>query len=166
MPLRHQPARGAHPPCPTDLDKLAACKFSWQGWRLPSPLLLGCRKARNTPEPPADRYPDHRRGWRMRCCLFFGTITKRAGSLTIYVVIRSAGACIIAIVPCCTSTTLSFRHFKCRPIYSGAVDAMVQWWYGTTRVGFPADHGLPGRRCTVPKVAAAANIPYRLPSCT
>ena len=69
--------------------------------------------------------------------LFFGTIAKRTVK-HIYVANWFYGAYIIAIalLHIVNSLAIPSSLLHSYPIYSGAVDAMVQWWYGHNAVGF------------------------------
>src|SRR5690606_2668105 len=69
--------------------------------------------------------------------VFFGTIVKRRIS-HIYVANWFYGAFIIAIAVLHIGNNLVVPAslWKSYPIYSGAVDALVQWWYGHNAVGF------------------------------
>ena len=75
--------------------------------------------------------------WVAYAVLFFGTIGKRRVS-HIYVANWFYGAFILTIAVLHIFNNLSFPITigKSYPIYSGAVDAMVQWWYGHNAVGF------------------------------
>ncbi|MEO8159857.1 MAG: cbb3-type cytochrome c oxidase subunit I, partial [Arenimonas sp.] len=96
--------------------------------------------------------------------VFFGTIVKRRVR-HIYVANWFYGSFIIAVallhivnslaIP--TSLTHSY------PIYSGAVDAMVQWWYGHNAVGFFLTAGFLGMMYYfVPRQADRPIYSYRL----
>ena len=96
--------------------------------------------------------------------VFFGTIAKRRVR-HIYVANWFYGSFIIAVallhivnslaIP--TSLTHSY------PIYSGAVDAMVQWWYGHNAVGFFLTAGFLGMMYYfVPRQANRPVYSYRL----
>jgi len=102
--------------------------------------------------------------WVAYAVLFFGTIVKRKIP-HIYVANWFYGAFIIAVallhivnslaIP--TSLTHSY------PIYSGAVDAMVQWWYGHNAVGFFLTAGFLGMMYYfVPRQAGRPVYSYRL----
>ncbi|MCP2871641.1 cbb3-type cytochrome c oxidase subunit I, partial [Salmonella enterica] len=53
--------------------------------------------------------------------------------------------------------------WKSYPVYSGAVDAMVQWWYGHNAVGFFLTAGFLGMMYYfVPKQAERPVYSYRL----
>ena len=69
--------------------------------------------------------------------VFFGTVVKRRVK-HIYVANWFFGAYIIAIAMLYIFNSLAIPAglWKSYPVYSGAVDAMVQWWYGHNAVGF------------------------------
>ncbi len=69
--------------------------------------------------------------------LFFGTIVKRRVK-HIFVANWFYGAFIItvAVLHIVNSLAIPAGMMHSYPIYSGAVDAMVQWWYGHNAVGF------------------------------
>lgn len=69
--------------------------------------------------------------------VFFGTIVKRQMK-HIYVANWFYAAFIItvAILHVINSLAIPVSWTESYPIYSGAVDAMVQWWYGHNAVGF------------------------------
>src|SRR5690606_9207426 len=69
--------------------------------------------------------------------VFFGTVVKRRVK-HIYVANWFFGAYIIAIAMLYIFTSQAIHDglWKSYPGYSGAVDAMVQWWYGHNAVGF------------------------------
>ena len=96
--------------------------------------------------------------------VFFGTIAKRRVK-HIYVANWFYGAFVITIavlhivnnlaIP--TSLTHSY------PVYSGVIDAMVQWWYGHNAVGFFLTAGFLGMMYYyVPKQANRPIYSYRL----
>ncbi|MBP7370114.1 MAG: cytochrome-c oxidase, cbb3-type subunit I, partial [Arenimonas sp.] len=96
--------------------------------------------------------------------LFFGTIVKRKVP-HIYVANWFYGAFIIAVAVLHIVNSLaiptSFTHSY--PIYSGAVDAMVQWWYGHNAVGFFLTAGFLGMMYYfVPRQAGRPMYSYRL----
>ena len=84
--------------------------------------------------------------WVAYAVLFFGTIGKRRVS-HIYVANWFYGAFILTIAVLHIVNNLSFPITidKSYPIYSGAVDAMVQWWYGHNAVGFFLTAGFLGK---------------------
>ena len=75
--------------------------------------------------------------WVAYAVLFFGTIGKRKVK-HIYVANWFYGAFIIAValLHIVNSLAIPVDLTHSFPIYSGAVDAMVQWWYGHNAVGF------------------------------
>ena len=107
-------------------------------------------------------------GWQLvivlAAIMFFGTIATRKIK-HIYVANWFYGAFILAVallhivnslaVP--ASATVSY------PIYSGAIDAMVQWWYGHNAVGFFLTAAFLGMMYYfVPKQAGRPVYSYRL----
>ena len=96
--------------------------------------------------------------------LFFGTIAKRKVA-HIYVANWFFGAFIIAVavLHIVNSLALPTSWLHSYPIYSGAVDAMVQWWYGHNAVGFFLTAGFLGiMYYFVPKRAGRPIYSYRL----
>jgi cytochrome c oxidase cbb3-type subunit 1 len=96
--------------------------------------------------------------------VFFGTIVKRRVS-HIYVANWFYAAFIITIALLHIVNNLSFpvTLTKSYPIYTGAVDAMVQWWYGHNAVGFFLTAGfLAMMYYFVPKQAGGPVYSYRL----
>jgi len=96
--------------------------------------------------------------------LFFGTIAKRKVA-HIYVANWFFGAFIItvAVLHIVNSLALPTSWTHSYPIYSGAVDAMVQWWYGHNAVGFFLTAGFLGiMYYFVPKRAGRPIYSYRL----
>ena len=102
--------------------------------------------------------------WVAYAILFFGTIAKRRVS-HIYVANWFYGAFIltIALLHIVNNLSVPVDIDKSYPIYSGAVDAMVQWWYGHNAVGFFLTAGFLGRMYYfVPKQAEGPVYSYRL----
>ena len=96
--------------------------------------------------------------------VFFGTIIKRTTS-HIYVANWFFGAFIItvAVLHIVNSMAVPVSMWKSYSIYSGAVDAMVQWWYGHNAVGFLLTAGFLGMMYYfVPKQAGRPVYSYRL----
>lgn len=96
--------------------------------------------------------------------LFFGTIMKRR-TKHIYVANWFYGAYIIAvaILHIVNSLAMPVSLTQSYPLYSGAVDAMVQWWYGHNAVGFFLTAGFLGMMYYfVPKQAGRPIFSYRL----
>lgn len=95
---------------------------------------------------------------------FFGTIVKRKVK-HIYVANWFYGAFIItiAVLHIFNNLAIPVSFWKSYPIYSGAVDAMVQWWYGHNAVGFFLTAGFLGMMYYyVPKQAQRPVYSYRL----
>jgi cytochrome c oxidase cbb3-type subunit 1 len=96
--------------------------------------------------------------------LFFGTIVKRRVK-HIYVANWFYGAFIIAValLHIVNSLAIPVGLLHSFPVYSGAVDAMVQWWYGHNAVGFFLTAGFLGMMYYfVPKQAGRPIYSYRL----
>ena len=75
--------------------------------------------------------------WIVYAVVFFGTIMKRQVE-HIYVANWFFGAFIVTvtILHLVNSAALPVSMTKSYSAYAGAVDAMVQWWYGHNAVGF------------------------------
>ncbi|NLO80231.1 MAG: cytochrome-c oxidase, cbb3-type subunit I [Xanthomonadaceae bacterium] len=102
--------------------------------------------------------------WVCYAIVFFGTIAKRKVK-HIYVANWFYGAFIIAIalLHIVNNLAIPVSWTKSYPIYAGAVDAMVQWWYGHNAVGFFLTAGFLGMMYYfVPKQAARPVYSYRL----
>ncbi|WOT03615.1 cytochrome-c oxidase, cbb3-type subunit I [Shewanella youngdeokensis] len=102
--------------------------------------------------------------WVSYAVVFFGTIVKRATS-HIYVANWFFGAFIItvAVLHIVNSMAVPLSLTKSYSLYSGAVDAMVQWWYGHNAVGFLLTAGFLGMMYYfVPKQAGRPVYSYRL----
>ena len=102
--------------------------------------------------------------WVAYGALFFGTIVKRRVK-HIYVANWFYGAYIIAIalLHIVNNIAIPVGLGKSYPVYSGAVDAMVQWWYGHNAVGFLLTAGFLGMMYYfVPKQAGRPIYSYRL----
>ena len=102
--------------------------------------------------------------WIAYATVFFGTIIKRKTS-HIYVANWFFGGFIItvAVLHIVNSMAVPVSWFKSYSIYSGAVDAMVQWWYGHNAVGFLLTAGFLGMMYYfVPKQAGRPVYSYRL----
>ena len=96
--------------------------------------------------------------------LFFGTIAKRRVK-HIFVANWFYGAFIIAValLHIVNSLAMPAGLFHSYPVYSGAVDAMVQWWYGHNAVGFFLTAGFLGMMYYfVPRQANRPIYSYRL----
>jgi cytochrome c oxidase cbb3-type subunit I len=102
--------------------------------------------------------------WVAYAIVFFGTIVKRRVK-HIYVANWFFGAYIltIAVLHIVNNLAIPTGLWHSYPIYSGAVDAMVQWWYGHNAVGFFLTAGFLGMMYYfVPKQAGRPIYSYRL----
>ena len=102
--------------------------------------------------------------WVSYAVLFFGTLAKRRVK-HIYVANWFFGAFIltIALLHIVNNISIPVSLTKSYPVYSGAVDAMVQWWYGHNAVGFFLTAGFLGiMYYFVPKQAQRPIYSYRL----
>lgn len=102
--------------------------------------------------------------WVSYALVFFGTILQRRVS-HIYVANWFYGAFIltVAVLHIVNSAAIPFSMTKSYSVYSGAVDAMVQWWYGHNAVGFFLTAGFLGMMYYfVPKQAGRPIYSYRL----
>lgn len=102
--------------------------------------------------------------WVAYAVVFFGTLVKRTTS-HIYVANWFLGAFIItvAVLHIVNSMAVPVSLWKSYSIYAGAVDAMVQWWYGHNAVGFLLTAGFLGMMYYfVPKQAERPVFSYRL----
>ncbi len=102
--------------------------------------------------------------WVAYAFIFFGTIAKRTVT-HIYVANWFYGAFIIAValLHIFNSMEVPVSLTKSYSMYSGAQDAMVQWWYGHNAVGFFLTAGFLGMMYYfVPKQAGRPVYSYRL----
>ena len=102
--------------------------------------------------------------WVAYAVLFLGTIAKRRVK-HIYVANWFYASFIItvALLHIVNNISIPVSLTKSYPIYSGAVDAMVQWWYGHNAVGFFLTAGFLGMMYYfVPKQAGRPVYSYRL----
>ncbi len=102
--------------------------------------------------------------WLSYAAVFFGTIVKRTTS-HIYVANWFFGAFIIciALLHVVNSMAVPVSLWKSYSIYSGATDAMIQWWYGHNAVGFFLTAGFLGMMYYfIPKRAERPVYSYRL----
>ncbi len=102
--------------------------------------------------------------WVVYAVLFFGTIMRRK-ERHIYVANWFYGAFIltVAVLHVVNSMALPYGWLHSYSAYSGAVDAMVQWWYGHNAVGFFLTAGFLGMMYYfVPKQAGRPIYSYRL----
>jgi cytochrome c oxidase cbb3-type subunit I len=102
--------------------------------------------------------------WVSYAIVFFGTLAKRRVS-HIYVANWFFGAFIltVAVLHIVNSLALPTSMSHSYPVYSGVVDAMVQWWYGHNAVGFFLTAGFLGMMYYfVPKQVGRPIYSYRL----
>jgi cytochrome c oxidase cbb3-type subunit 1 len=102
--------------------------------------------------------------WVAYAVVFFGTIAKRKVK-HIYVANWFYGAFILAValLHIVNSLALPYSSWHAYSIYAGAVDAMVQWWYGHNAVGFFLTAGFLGMMYYfVPKQVGRPIYSYRL----
>jgi cytochrome c oxidase cbb3-type subunit 1 len=102
--------------------------------------------------------------WVIYGVVFFGTIRKRKVK-HIYVANWFYGAFIItvAILHIVNSAAIPVTLTKSYSVYAGAMDAMIQWWYGHNAVGFFLTAGFLGMMYYfVPKQAGRPVYSYRL----
>lgn len=104
--------------------------------------------------------------WVTYAVVFFGTIMKRK-TPHIYVANWFYGAFIIVIallhIVNSAAVPVSLTGMKSYSFYPGAIDAMIQWWYGHNAVGFFLTAGFLGMMYYfVPKQAGRPVFSYRL----
>ncbi|OGA18380.1 MAG: cytochrome-c oxidase, cbb3-type subunit I [Betaproteobacteria bacterium RIFCSPLOWO2_02_FULL_66_14] len=102
--------------------------------------------------------------WVAYAVVFFGTLFKRRIA-HIYVANWFFGAFIItvAVLHIVNSAAIPVSLWKSYSAYSGAQDAMVQWWYGHNAVGFFLTAGFLGMMYYfIPKQAERPVYSYRL----
>jgi cytochrome c oxidase cbb3-type subunit 1 len=102
--------------------------------------------------------------WVVYAIVFFGTIAIRKVK-HIYVANWFYGAFIltIAVLHIVNSMAMPVTLTKSYSLYPGAIDAMVQWWYGHNAVGFFLTAGFLGMMYYfVPKQAGRPVYSYRL----
>ncbi|MDQ8037784.1 MAG: cytochrome-c oxidase, cbb3-type subunit I [Pedobacter sp.] len=102
--------------------------------------------------------------WVAYAIVYFGTIVKRSTS-HIYVANWFFGAYIltIAVLHIVNSAEIPVSLWKSYSAYSGAKDAMIQWWYGHNAVGFFLTAGFLGMMYYfVPVQVGAPVYSYRL----
>ncbi|MEM7364191.1 MAG: cytochrome-c oxidase, cbb3-type subunit I [Pseudomonadota bacterium] len=102
--------------------------------------------------------------WVAYAILFFGTLARRK-TRHIYVANWFFAAFIIAVavLHIINSLAIPVSLTKSYSIYSGVVDAMIQWWYGHNAVGFFLTAGFLGiMYYFVPKQADRPVYSYRL----
>ena len=102
--------------------------------------------------------------WVAYAVLFIGTIAKRRVK-HIYVAnwFYASFILAIALLHIVNNISIPAGLTKSYPVYSGAVDAMVHWWYGHNAVGFFLTAGFLGMMYYfVPKQAGRPVYSYRL----
>jgi cytochrome c oxidase cbb3-type subunit 1 len=102
--------------------------------------------------------------WVSYAIVFFGTLVKRKTS-HIYVANWFFGGFIltVAVLHIGNSMVIPVSLMKSYSLYSGAIDAMMQWWYGHNAVGFLLTAGFLGMMYYfVPKQAERPVYSYRL----
>jgi len=102
--------------------------------------------------------------WICYAIVFFGTLIKRKTS-HIYVANWFFGGFIltVAVLHIGNSMVIPVSMMKSYSLYSGAIDAMMQWWYGHNAVGFLLTAGFLGMMYYfVPKQAERPVYSYRL----
>ncbi|HET9699507.1 MAG TPA: cytochrome-c oxidase, cbb3-type subunit I [Burkholderiales bacterium] len=102
--------------------------------------------------------------WVAYAVVFFGTIIKRTIS-HIYVANWFFGGFIltVALLHIVNSMEMPASMWKSYSVFSGAQDAMIQWWYGHNAVGFFLTAGFLGMMYYfVPKQAGRPVYSYRL----
>ncbi|MEI6413068.1 MAG: cytochrome-c oxidase, cbb3-type subunit I [Pseudomonadota bacterium] len=102
--------------------------------------------------------------WVTYAVVFFGTIFKRK-TPHIYVANWFFGAFIItvALLHIVNSAAIPWSWMNAYSVYPGAIDAMVQWWYGHNAVGFFLTAGFLGiMYYFVPMQAGRPVYSYRL----
>ena len=147
--------------------KLAA--FTFWGWQLVCVLAmttmpLGLTQSKEYAEP--EWFIDILIAvvWVSFGVVFFGSLARRRIK-HIYVANWYYGAFIIAVglLHIVNNLAVPVSMFKSYPIYSGVVDAMVQWWYGHNAVGFLLTTGFLGMMYYfIPKAAERPIYSYRL----
>lgn len=102
--------------------------------------------------------------WVAYAILYFGTIMKRKAA-HIYVANWFYGAFIltVAVLHIVNSAAIPVSLTKSYSAYAGAIDAMIQWWYGHNAVGFFLTAGFLGMMYYyIPKQAERPVYSYRL----
>jgi cytochrome c oxidase cbb3-type subunit 1 len=104
--------------------------------------------------------------WVSYAVVFFGTVVKRK-TPHIYVANWFFGAFIITVallhIVNSAALPISFTSMKSYSVYPGAIDAMVQWWYGHNAVGFFLTAAFLGMMYYfIPKQAGRPVFSYRL----
>ena len=155
--------------CHTRLFSDGLAAFTFWGWTLvillaaiTLPLGITSSKEYAELEWPIDILIT--RVWVSYAVVFFGTRMKRKIK-HIYVANWFYGAFIltIAVLHLFNSAALPVTLTKSYSVYHGAIDAMVQWWYGHNAVGFFLTAGFLGMMYYfIPKVSQRPVFSYRL----
>ncbi|MCU7958727.1 MAG: cytochrome-c oxidase, cbb3-type subunit I [gamma proteobacterium symbiont of Bathyaustriella thionipta] len=155
--------------CQTRLFASGLAAFTFWGWQLiilsaAITLPLGITSAKEYAELewPIDLLITA--VWVSYAIVFFGTLVKRKTS-HIYVANWFYGAFIltIAVLHLVNSAEIPVTLTKSYSLYPGAIDAMIQWWYGHNAVGFFLTAGFLGMMYYfVPKAANRPVYSYRL----
>mgnify|MGYP000577903558 CR=1 FL=1 len=155
--------------CGTTLAFPSLAKFTFWGWQavivaaaITLPLGLTSSKEYAELEWPIDLLIAA--VWISYAIVFLGTIRNRT-TPHIYVAnwFYAAFIIVIAVLHIVNSAAIPVSAFKSYSVYSGAVDAMVQWWYGHNAVGFFLTAGFLGMMYYfVPKQAGRPVYSYRL----
>jgi cytochrome c oxidase cbb3-type subunit 1 len=148
-------------------DKLAA--FTFWGWQAVIVLVaitlpLGIQQNKEYAEPEWFIDVLITIVWVAFAVVFFGTLATRRVK-HIYVANWFYGAYIItiAVLHVVNNLAIPVSLTKSYIVYSGAVDAMVQWWYGHNAVGFFLTAGFLGMMYYfIPKQAERPIYSYRL----
>ncbi|QGG80363.1 cytochrome-c oxidase, cbb3-type subunit I [Litorivicinus lipolyticus] len=155
--------------CGTTLAYPSLAKFTFWGWQavivaaiITLPMGLTSTKEYAELEWPIDILIAA--VWISYAIVFLGTIRNRT-TPHIYVAnwFYAAFIIVIAVLHIVNSAAIPVSAFKSYSAYSGAVDAMVQWWYGHNAVGFFLTAGFLGMMYYfVPKQAGRPVYSYRL----
>ncbi len=128
--------------CQTRLFAPALANFVFWGWQAiivaaGITLALGYTRTKEYAEPEWPISIAIAIVWVAYAIVFFGTIAKRKTS-HIYVANWFYGSFIItvALLHIVNGMSMPATLWKSYSVYSGARDAMVQWWYGHNAVGF------------------------------
>ncbi len=155
--------------CQTTLFAPGLAKFTFWGWQLviilaaiSLPMGFTSSKEYAELEWPIDLLIAV--VWVSYAVVFFGTIVKRKAK-HIYVANWFLGGFIltVAVLHIVNSMAIPVSLTKSYSVYSGAADAMIQWWYGHNAVGFFLTAGFLGMMYYfVPKQAERPVYSYRL----
>ena len=102
--------------------------------------------------------------WLSYAAVFFGTIARRRiGHIYVANWFYAAFIITVTVLHVFNNLAIPVSLTKSYPIYSGVVDAMMQWWYGHNAVGFFLTAGFLGMMYYfVPKQAERPIYSYRL----